>query len=51
MHMRFLAETYREVIVHRLVVEKIFLDHVAAVSKAQHEIVEAVVGIRLHDVP
>ncbi len=33
-----LAQADREVVVHRLIIEEIFLDHVAAIAQAQHEI-------------
>ena len=46
-----LAEADGEVVVHRLVVQEIFLDHVAAIAEAEHEIAEPVVGVELHDVP
>ena len=41
----FLSEADREVVVHRLVVQEIFLDHVAAIAKAQYELVESVVSV------
>ena len=40
-----------EIVVHRLVVEEVLLDHVAAIAEAEHELAEAVVGVVLHDVP
>ena len=46
-----LPEADGEVVVHRLVIQEIFLDHVAAVAQAEHKIAEAVVGVELHDVP
>src|SRR5690348_4166333 len=45
------AEADGEVIVHRLVVQEVFLDHVAAVAEAKHEIAEPAVRVNLHDVP
>ncbi len=46
-----LTEANTEIIVHRLVVQEIFLDHVSAIAKAQHEIAKPVVRVQLHDVP
>ena len=40
-----------EVVVHRLVVQEVLLDHLAAVAEAEHEVSEAVVRVELHDVP
>jgi len=40
-----------EVTLHRLVIEEVLLDHVASVAKAEHEVLEAVMGVELHDVP
>ena len=40
-----------EIVVHRLVVEEVLLDHVAAIAQAEDEVAEAVVGVDLHDVP
>src|ERR1035437_8920925 len=48
---RLTAKANGEIVVHRLVVQEVFLDHVAAVAEAEHELTEAVVGVRLHDVP
>src|SRR5258706_5300031 len=48
---RFLPQADGEIVVHRLIVEEIFLDHVALVSQAQHEITKAVMRVQLHDVP
>src|SRR5207237_3151173 len=45
------AEADREVVVHGLVVQKIFLDHVAAVTKAQHEVSKSAVRVNFHNVP
>ncbi|MOA60389.1 hypothetical protein D3C78_1852500 [compost metagenome] len=33
------------------IVREVFLDYVALVTKADHEIVDPIVGIRFHDVP
>ena len=45
------TEADGEVVVHRLVVQKILLDHLAAVAEAEHEVSEAVMRVELHDVP
>jgi hypothetical protein len=45
------TEAARKVIVHRLVVEEILLDHVASVTETKDEVSEAVMCIELHDVP
>jgi hypothetical protein len=45
------AETDGEIVVHRLVVQEIVLDHVAAVSKAAHKISKPIVCVQLHDMP
>ena len=41
----------REIIVHRLVVEEVILDHIALVPQAEDEVGLLVMGINLHDVP
>ena len=46
-----LAQRQRDVAVHRLVIEEIFLDDVAFVAQAKNELGMTVVGVRLHDVP
>src|SRR5689334_5905086 len=46
-----LAEANGEIIVHRLVVQKVLLDHVAPIAQAQDEIPKPMVGIEFHDVP
>ena len=46
-----LAECQRDVTVHRLVIEEVFLDGVAFVAQAKDEVRMPVVGIRFHDVP
>src|SRR5439155_18961211 len=48
---RFLSEADGEIVVHRLIVQEIFLDHISPVSKAQNEITKAVMRVQLHDVP
>src|ERR1035437_5270187 len=45
------AEADGEIVVHRLVVQEIVLNHVAAVSEAEHKISKTIVCIQLHDVP
>src|SRR5208282_4498205 len=45
------AEAEGEIVVHRLIVQEIFLDHVAAVSEAEHKIDETIMRIQLHNVP
>lgn len=47
----FLAEANSEVIVHRLIVQKIFLNHVSAISKTQYEVPKTVMRVGFHDVP
>ncbi len=51
LNLRFPPQADGEVIVHRLVVQKIFFDHVAAISQAQDKLAVAAVGEQLHDVP
>src|SRR6266571_525055 len=46
-----MPEANCEIVVHRLVVQEIFLDHVAAISQAEHKVGKTVVRIQLHDVP
>ena len=41
-----LAEANREIVVHRLVIQEIVLDHVAAISQAQDEFAETRNGRR-----
>src|SRR5208282_1094103 len=45
------AEAEGEIVVHRLIVQEIFLDHVAAVSEAEHKIGKTIVRIQLHNMP
>src|SRR5262249_53093538 len=45
------AEVDREVVGHRLVVEEVLLDHLAAVTEAQDEVAMAEMREDLHDVP
>src|SRR5687767_9764914 len=45
------AEANREVIVHRFVVEKVLLDHVAAITKAEDKVNVSVMGVYLQNVP
>ena len=40
-----------EVVIHRLITEEIFFDHVALVAEAQDKFLVAVMGIHFHDVP
>ena len=51
MYVGLLPEADSEVIVHRLVIQEVFLDHVAPVSQAKHEVAESVMRVHLHDVP
>ena len=51
MYVELLAEADGEIVIHRLIVQKVFLDHVAAIAQAENEIPEPVMGIELHDVP
>ena len=46
-----LAEADHEVIVHGLVIQEVFLYHVAAITQAKHKFAEAAVRVDLHDVP
>src|SRR5438876_5695057 len=41
----------REIAIQQVVVDEVVLDHLALVAEAQHELVEAVGRVRLHDVP
>ena len=45
MDLGVLPEADGEVVVHGLVVEEVFFDHVAAIAQAEHEVAEAVVGV------
>jgi hypothetical protein len=45
------AEAKGKIVVHCLVVQEIFLDHIAAVTKAEHKIGETIVRVQLHDMP
>src|SRR6266700_5128544 len=49
--LRFTAKTHGKVVVHGLIVQKIFLDHVAAIAQTKHKFAEAAVRVDLHDVP
>src|SRR5208282_3571582 len=49
--LRLAPEADGEVVVHCLVVQEVFFDHVATISQAQDKLAEATVGIELHDVP
>jgi hypothetical protein len=46
-----LSQVDRHVRLVQEVVGEIFLDHVALVTKAHHELAHAVLGVALHDVP
>ena len=45
------AQLDREVAVEQVVVDEVIFDHLALVAQAQDEVVEAVRGVHLHDVP
>ncbi len=45
------AEANGEIIVHCLVIQEVFLDHVPAVAQTQDEVAEAVMRVQLHDMP
>src|SRR5580700_3206518 len=49
--MRLASKADLEVAIHSFVIQKVVLDHVAAISEAQNELAHAVVGVHLHDVP
>src|SRR5208282_2820850 len=45
------AEANAEIVVHRLVVQEIVLDHVAAVPQAEYKISKTAVRVQLHNMP
>ncbi len=47
----FVAEREGEIVRERFVVQEVILDHRALVAQAQHEFLEAVRGINLHNMP
>src|SRR5687768_17761872 len=47
----FAAKANCEIVVHRLVVKEIFLDHVSSISEANQKIPKTVMRVKLHDVP
>src|ERR1700692_3571253 len=51
LNVRLAPKANFEVTVHGFVVQKIILDHVAAITQAENELAHPVVGIHLHDVP
>src|SRR5580693_9342223 len=46
-----MAERDGEVPLHRFVVQEVILDHVSAIAQTEHEFIETVMRIELHDVP
>ena len=45
------TELNREIIIRGFVIEEVLLDHLPFVPQTQHEILEPVVRVELHDVP
>src|SRR5260221_2570009 len=50
-HGRLASELERHVARHPLVIAEVFLDHLTAVTQAEHELLEAVLRVRFHHVP
>src|ERR1035437_8550745 len=47
----FSSEADREIVIHRLIIEEVLLDHVAPVPQTKHEVAETVMREQFHDVP
>ena len=48
---RVLADVERHVCLVEVIVRKVFLEEIALVAEAHHELVQPVPGVDLHDVP
>jgi hypothetical protein len=45
------TQTNRKIVVHRLVIKEVLLNHCPAIPEAKHKVVEPKVGVQLHNVP